>query len=138
MPEFIKIDWEKVSQLCQAGCSGIEISSYFGIDSDTLYNACKREHNCQWSAYSVKHREKGESLLRAKQFETAMKGNTTMQVWLGKNRLGQTDQPKTDKEKEMEIALARADTNIKLMEKLNQFEKLLEKHGIDPNVQLSE
>jgi hypothetical protein len=33
--------------------------------------------------------------LAGKQYETAMKGNVVMQIWLGKNWLGQTDKQET-------------------------------------------
>ena len=38
----------------------------------------------------------GKVGLRRKQFEMAMKGNTTMLVWTGKNILGQTDRMATE------------------------------------------
>lgn len=33
----------------------------------------------------------GDNLLRAAQYKAAMGGNTTMLIWLGKQRLGQSD-----------------------------------------------
>lgn len=57
----------------------------------TLYTPANREKTKQ----AV---EKGEGLvnnrLRRAQFKAALNGNATMLVWLGKNRLGQTDSPK--------------------------------------------
>jgi len=35
----------------------------------------------------------GRATLRRKQYELALKGNATMQIWLGKQNLGQTDTP---------------------------------------------
>lgn len=85
------IDWNKVDQLLEAGCKGTEIAAYFGVHEDTLYTRCQNEKGSRFSAYSQEKRSKGDSILRAKQFENAMKGNTTMQIWLGKQRLDQRD-----------------------------------------------
>ncbi len=41
--------------------------------------------------YKASKRAKGDSLLKAKQFDSALNGSVPMQIWLGKNRLGQTD-----------------------------------------------
>ena len=97
----IEIDWRKVEQLLEAGCKGTEIAAFLGINIDTLYDRVKQTFNVDFSVYSLKFKSKGDSLLRAKQFETAMKGDKTMQIWLGKQRLGQkekTDITTNDKE----------------------------------------
>jgi len=85
------IDWEKVDRLIEAGCSGHEIAPAIGVDSDTLYSRCVHDKGMTYSDYSAKLRSKGDGLLKAKQFQLAMSGNPAMLVWLGKNRLGQTD-----------------------------------------------
>ena len=41
--------------------------------------------------YKAEKRAKGDTLLRVKQYDAAMNGSIPMQIWLGKNRLGQTD-----------------------------------------------
>lgn len=91
------IDWKKVDQLLQAGCLTTEIAAYFGISTDTLYIRCKKDKNLDFSSYSQEKKASGESLLRAKQYENAMQGNTTMQIWLGKQRLGQREQKEETK-----------------------------------------
>ena len=51
----------------------------------------------EFVAFSQQNKAKGDSLLKAKQFESAIKDkNIPMQIWLGKQRLGQKD--KTDLE----------------------------------------
>jgi hypothetical protein len=47
-----------------------------------------------FSAYAAIKKGEGLELLRAKQFATAMEGDKTMQIWLGKQYLDQKD--KTD------------------------------------------
>jgi hypothetical protein len=85
------IDWDKVDRFLEAGCSGVEIAAYIGVFYSTLYDRCVIDKNMSWTEYSQNKKAKGESMLRAKQFEIAMKGDKAMLVWLGKNRLNQSD-----------------------------------------------
>lgn len=85
------IDWDKVDKFLIAGCSGVEIAGYYGLHYDSLYKYCKIDKKMNFSEYSILKKAKGNSLLRAKQYEIAMGGDKTMLVWLGKNRLEQTD-----------------------------------------------
>jgi hypothetical protein len=85
------IDWDKVDELLLAGCLATEIAGQLGICRETLYNRCKTDKNLDYSTYSQQKKAKGDSLLRVVQFKNAMEGNTTMQVWLGKQRLDQRE-----------------------------------------------
>jgi hypothetical protein len=85
------IDWQKVGQMCEAGCSAFGIASSLGIDDETLKKRCLVDNKCSFSEFAQQKRAKGNELLRMKQFQTAMSGNVTMQIWLGKNRLGQSE-----------------------------------------------
>ena len=85
------IDWKKVDQMLQAACTGPEIAAALGFHPDTLYNACKQDHKTDFSAYSQAKRAHGDLLLKTAQFKKAMDGDNTMQIWLGKNRLGQSE-----------------------------------------------
>jgi hypothetical protein len=96
--KFIPIDWKRVEKLITSGCSGVQVAAILGIDTDTLYNRCKSEFGVYFSAYSAPFKEICNSLLQQKQVEVALKGNTTMLVWLGKNRLDQKDDPKSHEE----------------------------------------
>jgi|TARA_R110000787_G_scaffold108943_1_gene217374 hypothetical protein len=87
----IFIDWEKVDNMCAIQCTGEEIAGVLDIDYDTLSSACKREKNLLFSDYIGQKKSGGKMSLRRKQYSTAMAGNATMLVWLGKNWLGQTD-----------------------------------------------
>lgn len=86
-----KIDWNEVDRYLEAGCTGSEIAGMLGIAPDTLYHRCGTDHNVNFSSYSQQKKAKGEALLRTKQFQLAMKGDRTLLVWLGKNRLGQRE-----------------------------------------------
>lgn len=79
--------------MLRAGCDGATIAQLLGIHPDTLYAARERDfpNFPNWTAYKQEKRKQGLDLLRAKQYDIAMKGDRTMLVWLGKNYLGQTD-----------------------------------------------
>lgn len=92
----VVIDWSLVDKLLIAGCSGAEIADSIGIHKNTLYNRCRDDFQMNFDDYKTSKKNKGNSLLRAKQFEIAMNGDKSMLVWLGKNRLGQSDVQKFD------------------------------------------
>ncbi len=90
---LIPIDWDKVDELLEAGCPGTEIAASLGIHSHTLYDRTEAEKGITFSQYSAEKRSKGDSKLRTAQFFNALSNNTTMQIWLGKQRLGQKENP---------------------------------------------
>ena len=85
------IDWKAVDRLLQAGCAGTQIAARLGIRAEVLYDGCQREHKADFTEYSRQRKEAGDTMLHEQQFAAAMKGNITMQIWLGKQRLGQKD-----------------------------------------------
>lgn len=84
---------ELVTKLSNFMATDEEIASalsdeYESITVDTLTN----ENNFEsFSEYKQKGQSQGKMSLRSWQFATAKKGNATMQIFLGKNYLGQTD-----------------------------------------------
>ena len=93
----IKIEWDQAEKLCAIHCTGEEIAFILNVDYDTIASACKREHNVLFSDWIKQKAAQGKASLRRKQYTTAMSGNPTMLVWLGKNWLGQTDKSEEDK-----------------------------------------
>lgn len=84
--------WKKVDELLMSECTGVEVAAYFGISKDALYARCEREKKIGFALYKQQLKAKGDSLLRHAQFERAIKmKDGRMQIFLGKNRLGQTD-----------------------------------------------
>lgn len=76
---------EEVYKLAQIGCKDTEIADWFQIDGNTLrYN---------FSAELTKGRIALNMSLRRAQINTALNGNPTMLIWLGKQYLGQSDAP---------------------------------------------
>ena len=79
-----------VFKLAAIGCKDHEIAEWFGVDQNTLrYN---------FSVELIKGRETLKQSLRRKQIEVAMSGNAVMLIWLGKNLLGQSDNPLASQE----------------------------------------
>jgi hypothetical protein len=79
------IDPEEVEKLAGIGCKDSEIADWFGIKQDTLrYN---------FADQLTKGREHLKQSLRRAQLSLALSGNAVMLIWLGKNILGQQDNP---------------------------------------------
>ncbi len=93
---LIEIDWDKVDGMCKIQCTGEEIASVLDIHYDTLQTACKREKGMIFSEYLPQKALSGKASLRRVQWKTATGGNPTMQIWLGKNMLDQTDKKEID------------------------------------------
>ena len=76
---------DDVYKLATMGCPDREIAEWFEISESTLrYN---------FSSYLTKARAQLKQRLRQAQLRAAIDGNPTMLVWLGKNLLGQSDNP---------------------------------------------
>ena len=76
---------DEVEKLAKLWCSMQEIADWFGIPRETLkYN---------FSDLIAKGRAETKQALRRAQLKNALGGNTSMQIWLGKNILGQSDNP---------------------------------------------
>lgn len=88
----INIDWNQVAYWLEARCSGSQIADILGIHENTLYERCKTDLGLEFVAFKAKNRSKGEQNLRLAQYESAVKDKDRgMQIWLGKQWLGQTD-----------------------------------------------
>lgn len=76
---------DEVYKLAEIGMTDREIAEWFQIKEDTLrYN---------FADYLTKGRAGMKRRLRAVQLSTALAGNATLLIWLGKQYLGQSDQP---------------------------------------------
>jgi len=105
----IEINWKALDLLCAAQCTLEEIAARLEVSEDTIQRAVKRAHNQTFAAYFGQKRKVGHASLRARQYQTAMEGNVTMQIWLGKQWLGQKDVVETTgRNTEMMDALIRA------------------------------
>lgn len=97
------IDWKIADRLLEAGSQGSEVAAYFGIHPDTFYKRVEIEKGVCLSVYMQEKRSKGKSLLREEQHKVALKGNPTMLIWLGKQRLDQREPEPLIKQPENQI-----------------------------------
>jgi len=79
----LPIDPEQVRKLAAIGCTHEEIGDIVGCSHDTLTRRFRDEIDSG--------RANAKASLRRKQWETALSGNITMLIWLGKQVLGQSD-----------------------------------------------
>lgn len=79
----LEIDGETVFKLAQIGCKNEEIADYFNCSAQTIETRFRPE--------LTKGRSELKMSLRRWQLASAQKGNVVMQIWLGKQMLGQSD-----------------------------------------------
>jgi len=81
----VPVDPEEVVRLARMWCSYKEMAEWFGIHADTL--------KFNFHAEIAMGRAQTKQALRKKQIDLALSGDKTMLIWLGKNILGQSDDP---------------------------------------------
>ncbi len=81
----IDIDYDMAEKYSSIMCTQSEIASLLGVSLSTL------EHDPEFLRIHKKGMDKGKSSLRRMQYRAASGGNATMQIWLGKQYLGQKD-----------------------------------------------
>jgi len=82
-PKKYNIDTKEIYKLASYGCTNTEIADFYGCDESLIRKS--------YSEYITKGRAKGKTRLRQLQWDSAEAGNVTMQIFLGKNILGQQD-----------------------------------------------
>lgn len=90
-PAKDKINKDVFENLCGMWCTLVEISEAFGVSEDTVESWCKDTYDETFSEVYKKKSSKGNMSLRRWQLKSAEKGNVTMQIWLGKQHLGQKE-----------------------------------------------
>lgn len=95
--KYIDIKQDEFEKLCHIQCTAEEIASWFRCSVDTIERWCKREYQKTFAEVFSEKRLGGCISLRRAQFQEAIKGNTALLIWLGKQYLGQTDVEKSDK-----------------------------------------
>ena len=86
-PKKYNIDSKQVQKLSALGCTNKEMADFFGCSPDLLEKS--------YSEFLTKGRSEMKMRLRQLQWQSASKGNVTMQIFLGKNMLGQQDKIET-------------------------------------------
>ena len=131
-----EIDWKKVDELLIAGCLGTEIAPHFNMHPETFYRRVEEKYGMGFTKYSSEKKSHGESLLRAHQYAKALgltdKGDNTLLIWLGKNRLKQKENP-DQVEFNNQIA-EKFDSVMNLLSKSQEADSSLELNIADSNI----
>jgi hypothetical protein len=93
-PKKYNIEGKDVEKLASFGCRNTEIAEFFGCDESLIRKS--------YSEFLTKGRAKGKIRLRQLQWKSAENGSHAMQIWLGKQELGQTDTPQFSEEELVE------------------------------------
>ena len=87
-PKKHDIDLKQLQNLARLGCTNTEIADFFGCTESLSRKS--------YSENLVKGRAEQKMRLRQLQWKSAEKGNVTMQIFLGKQMLGQSDNPENN------------------------------------------
>lgn len=85
----IDINLEELRKLCELHCTDEEIASWLGVSLRTITD--RKQDDDEFLRVYKKGFADGKMSLRRLQWTSAEKGNITMQIWLGKQLLGQAD-----------------------------------------------
>lgn len=87
-----EIDQKAFESLCGLQCTKEEICGFFDLTDKTLENWCRRTYKAGFSEVFRQKRGLGKISLRRHQWRLAEK-NAAMAIWLGRNYLGQKEEP---------------------------------------------
>lgn len=90
-----EIDQKQFENLCALQCTEVEIEDWFDVTDKTLNAWCKRTYGKNFSEVFRIKRGRGKISLRRNQWQLAEK-SASMAIWLGKQYLGQSDNPTTE------------------------------------------
>ena len=85
----LEFDLKLVEDLGKIQSTHSELAAVLGVSLDTIKRRLKDD--AEFCTVYEKGLENGKSSLRRIQWKAALGGNTTMQIWLGKQYLGQRD-----------------------------------------------
>ena len=89
----LTFDLRLVEDLGKIQSTHSELAAVLNVSVDTVERRLKDDP--EFCGAYQKGLENGKSSLRRIQWKNALSGNTTMQIWLGKQYLGQTDRQMT-------------------------------------------
>lgn len=95
----IVINWARVNSALEAGANGVQVAAMLGISFDTLSRRIKEEKNADFADYMRDKRESGNEKLLKAQYNLAIQENDrAMLIWLGKQRLNQSEKREVKQE----------------------------------------
>ena len=89
----IQIDQKSFEELCKMQCTELEIAGFFGCSDETLNKWCKKTYKKTFEQCFAVLRLGGRASLRRTQWKLA-ETNPAMAIFLGKNYLDQSDDPR--------------------------------------------
>lgn len=92
--EWTQADVDTFIGLCEIMATRDEIKHVMKLNDKDLDRLVKHHLDEPYEDAYERYTAKGKVDLRRAQYQTALEGNTTMQIWLGKQMLGQTDPDK--------------------------------------------
>lgn len=96
------IDLGRVETMMRIHCTKEEIASVLGMSTRTLDRRLKEMGQENFDTLYKKNRAHGNASLRRMQWKQADGGNTAMQIWLGKQYLGQQDKQQLEHQGEID------------------------------------
>lgn len=89
-PRF-NLDYQVIKKLCRLQCTGEEIASFLDISYTALEHNIKTDFGISLKDFIYINRQAGRVSLRRAQWLSAMQGNPTMLIWMGKQYLDQKE-----------------------------------------------
>ena len=107
-----EIDFNELEKLCGLQCTAEEIAGWFGVSVDTIERRVKEKYDIGFAEYFDQRRSDGKISLRRRQFQTAMSGNPSLLIWLGKQYLGQSDKQDISQTSTIQIDISDDDREL--------------------------
>lgn len=94
------IDQRQFETLCALQCTEVEICNVLGVTVKPLLRWCKQTYGVGFKEIYTEKSAGGRASLRRMQFKSAEAGNVSMQIWLGKQWLNQSEKPNSPVEQD--------------------------------------
>ena len=89
------IDWNRVDELIEAGCTKAEIMPFFPVSESCFTESFHVKHGENFSVYAFKIKSRGDAHIKEAKFRKAIgrtkKGDTQLLMYLGRTRLGEVE-----------------------------------------------
>ena len=106
-----EIEYDHLEKLCAIQATELEICEWYGVCEDTLNTRCKEHYDgLTFSEVYKIYSADGKISLRRLQWQSANKGNVGMQIWLGKQVLGQRERQEIEHQGDVKINIIPVET----------------------------
>jgi len=91
-----EVDFDELKRLAEIHCTEEECAHVLEMSADTLALRIKEQFSLSFPEYVKRFAGAGKASLRRLQWESAQGGSIPMQIWLGKQWLGQAEKVVSD------------------------------------------